>query len=590
VHDAVGWAVRLAKRVEELHRLGVAHGGVSANIVLSDGPSCQGRGVLGDVREAASRPSYHSPERHDGRGISPADDTWGAAVTLYLLLTGQFPFAGTSPDELRQRMASSSPAPLAVFDTGDDRLQAILDRFLARTLSKRTTNMGAFRQALEAWYPPAAHLHPLEESDDDSLTDFDDDDEDIATVMRDFSEIRAQLAAMGAEGEVRQAAAQPRRPSPSRPASGRGVPVRSAPAPRPIVTPGVRAPMQSVPGMAPPRGSSPGIPAAHESAPGMRGPMGSAPGPGAPAPYAEVPPARGSAPGMPEPRGSQPGMQAPAPAPAPPPAPPPAWDIDDDDSDEAQATVMMDTSAHEVHAAIEAALASAPEQVAPWASSQSDDEPDGGQRTIGLFEAGMEFPDVPDPTGGEAPTRPPAPPPAAGQPARMAAPVPPAAEPPAAEPPAGPRGGRPELPKDLTATAAFPEDMLPSLDYPGLDAPELGHPELGHPGLDAPGLDAPGLGHPGAGHELPAGPTPAATAPGVGAGFGAPGAVGAGGVAADGDPAEAPRPVEMFVPEPEPTGGGLRVALGVATAILILVVVGVALLWLDRQGTIDLGI
>ena len=63
--------------------LGVAHGGLSAHVVLSDSGSCFGRGMLGDVRHAATRPAYHSPERHDGEGISPADDTWAIAVTLY---------------------------------------------------------------------------------------------------------------------------------------------------------------------------------------------------------------------------------------------------------------------------------------------------------------------------------------------------------------------------------------------------------------------------------------------------------------------------------------------------------------------------
>ena len=258
VHDAVGWAVRLAKRVEELHRLGVAHGGVSANIILSEGPACQGRGILGDVRQAASRPSYHCPERHEGRGISPADDTWGGAVTLYFMLTGRMPFDGTTSEELRNAIARSSPPPLAVFGAGDDALQTILDRFLARSLAHRTTNMGAFRMSLEQWYPPAAALQPLEEGEDESLTDFDEDDEELATVMRDFSDVREQLKLMGA--------GRPGRPAPAR----RG----PAPAPRPVPTPGVRAPAASSSGN-PPTGM---VPVAGASSPGMRPPIGSSPG------------------------------------------------------------------------------------------------------------------------------------------------------------------------------------------------------------------------------------------------------------------------------------------------------------------------
>jgi len=525
----VGWAVRLAKRVEELHRLGVAHGGVSANIILSDGPSCQGRGVLGDVRQAASRPSYHSPERHEGRGISPADDTWGAAVTLYLLLTGRMPFEGTTPDELRSRIASTPPPPLAVFDAGDDALQAVLDRFLARSLAHRTTNMGAFRQALEQWYPPAGALQPLEEGEDDSLTDFDEDDEDVATVMRDFSDVRAQLKNMGAM-----------RPSPQRP---RG----PAPAPRPVPTPGVRVPQASSSGMRPPIASSPGIPAARGSSPGMmdrgvgaRPPIPSQPG------YepAAAPPALGSSPGMaPPPAGSSPGM-------------PPAYDLDDDDSEGEGATVLMDTSAQDVHAAIEAAL-SGETSGAPPGWPDADDEPDEGQRTIGLAEAGLDFSELPDPTGGEEPIRAgattPARPPPGGSPFR---PAPPGFD---------PTQDSPADDQPLAATMAFPDGM----EIPGLAPP----PGEGAPGAPphGPGGYDPGIGGPVDGLAPPNGPS-------VG----------------DAPPAEGPAapvpPPQMYVPEVDESGGGLRTALAVASVILLLVVIGVVLLWLDRSGTIDLPI
>ena len=199
--DAVGWAIRLAKRVEELHRLGVAHGGVSAYCVLSGGKPCQSMGVMGDVRDAATRPAYHSPERHAGQGISPSDDTWGLAVTLYLLLTGTLPFAGETTPEIRHRINSVAPSPLAVFDVGDDELQRILDGFLMKDHAQRQTRVAALREALSAWAndPVIANIAPLDEGDDESIGDFDDDEENIQTVMRDFTEVRAQLAAMAAE-------------------------------------------------------------------------------------------------------------------------------------------------------------------------------------------------------------------------------------------------------------------------------------------------------------------------------------------------------------------------------------------------------
>lgn len=533
VHDAVGWAVRLAKRVEELHRLGVAHGGVSANIVLSEGVACRGRGVLGDVRQAASRPAYHSPERHQGRGISPADDTWGAAVTLYLLITGRLPFEGTTTHEIAQHIASTAPAPLAVFDAGDDVLQGILDRFLLRKLSSRTTSMSAFRQALEQWSPHAAQLPPLEEGEEESLADFDDDDDDeeIATVMRDFGDVRARLAELGAM----------QKPPPGPPG-----PPPSAPEPRPVPTPGVRAPLPSAPGMRGPAPSRPGMRPPMPSSPGMRAPMPNAPG---------MPPAATSQPGygVSSAPASHPGMppriQEP-PAPSQPGGAVP-YDIDDEDSDEEGATMLMDTESQDVHAAIEAALTGGTEHKPPpgWpGAAEPGGEPEGGQGTIALADVGMDFSDVPDPTGGEEPVRADAPPAAGPSPIR------------AAPPGFDPMADRPRF----DATAAFPEGM--PLPMAGDEASAL--------------PSAPGGGSFG---------EPAAGPPSLGMGTGAtPG----GAPPAAGPPGDHPPvpPPEMFIPEPEASGGGLRVALIAASIVLLLVVTAVVLLWLDRSGTIDLGI
>ncbi|HVY47268.1 MAG TPA: hypothetical protein VHB21_15375, partial [Minicystis sp.] len=112
--DAVGWAIRLAKRLEALHALGVAHGSVSPACVETDGAERAKRGRLADVRSTPSNVAYQSPERVLGGDISIADDTWAVAATLYTLLTGSPPFAGGDEAELKQKILAASPAPLAV--------------------------------------------------------------------------------------------------------------------------------------------------------------------------------------------------------------------------------------------------------------------------------------------------------------------------------------------------------------------------------------------------------------------------------------------------------------------------------------------
>jgi serine/threonine protein kinase len=215
--DAVGWIIRLSKRVEVLHQLGVAHGGISADVVLAEGTSRTARGVMADVRDAAIRPGYHSPERHAGQGLSPADDAWGLAVTLYYLLAGQMPFAGETVPEIHGRIKSTAPAPLAVFDVGDDDLQRVLDQFLSRDRAKRVSRVSTLRSLLEAWHPDpdVSQLPPLEESDDDSSLE--DDDDDVATVMRDFTDVRAQLEAMGAMELPEESGTPEAEPSPAAP-------------------------------------------------------------------------------------------------------------------------------------------------------------------------------------------------------------------------------------------------------------------------------------------------------------------------------------------------------------------------------------
>lgn len=180
--DAVGWAIRLAKRLEALHSLGVAHGSVSPACIVTAGVERTAKAHLADVQHTSSIPSFHSPERIMGGDISTADDTWAVAVTLYTALTGTNPFGAPRDVELRHRIVAAAPTPLAVFDVGDDDLQHILDRAFARELNRRSTSITALRQALEEWHPDpgVGELPPLDDEDGDD----DGEDDNVRTVMR----------------------------------------------------------------------------------------------------------------------------------------------------------------------------------------------------------------------------------------------------------------------------------------------------------------------------------------------------------------------------------------------------------------------
>jgi serine/threonine protein kinase len=176
--DAVGWVIRLAKRIEVLHSRGIAHGGVTPASVRVDGVSRASHGVLADAQPDAATPSFHSPERLTAGGRSTSDDTWAVAATLYAALTGSEPFGGADAQEIRQKILAATVAPLAVFDVGDDDLQRVLDEAFARDIQRRTVKISALREALETWHPDPTtrDLPPLQEDED-----YDDDE---ATVMR----------------------------------------------------------------------------------------------------------------------------------------------------------------------------------------------------------------------------------------------------------------------------------------------------------------------------------------------------------------------------------------------------------------------
>ncbi len=178
--DAVGWIVRLCATLGPLHRAGASHGRVSDKAVQIAVARCDAAGHLLDAGDLVDDLAYFSLGRLDGGGPSPEDDTWAAGVLLYRMLTGELPFPGTTPAAVAARILKQAPAPLAVYDAGDDDLQLVLDRVLARNPADRLTSADSLRQALLAWDGALAGLTPLSYGRPGS--DF-DDDADIPTAV-----------------------------------------------------------------------------------------------------------------------------------------------------------------------------------------------------------------------------------------------------------------------------------------------------------------------------------------------------------------------------------------------------------------------
>jgi hypothetical protein len=191
--DAIGWAIRLSKRLGALHDLGVPHGSVSPACVFVAGPERSARAFLADVRRTAPVPAYFSPERVLGGDVSIADDTWALAATLYALLTGKAPFEGKTPDATRERILAASPARIATFDIDDDDLQVLLDQAFSREIRTRMIRVAALRRALEEWHPDRGVSELMAIDDEDSNEDDEDGMRTLLVPMHSLSDLKPGL-------------------------------------------------------------------------------------------------------------------------------------------------------------------------------------------------------------------------------------------------------------------------------------------------------------------------------------------------------------------------------------------------------------
>lgn len=208
--DAVGWIVRLAKKLESMHSRGLAHGAVSPEAMKTASASRLSLGMLIPTGAIRGRLEYRSPERLDTGPSSPTDDTWGTAATLYALITGSSPFVAADEASTRKKIREGVFAPLSSFDVGDDDLQHILESALNPNPARRTASLAAFREALEGWHPDSKvrELPPMVDDQPE------DDDDDARTVMRPVSAADAVRALIA----QREQAAASRGPEPAAPA------------------------------------------------------------------------------------------------------------------------------------------------------------------------------------------------------------------------------------------------------------------------------------------------------------------------------------------------------------------------------------
>jgi hypothetical protein len=160
VRDGIGWVVRIAKTMQQLHGHGQVHGCLTSEAVLIESGECAADGAIVHPDELAADELYHSMARAAGAGPSMFDDTWAVGVILYFALTGALPY----PRGIRAARVSGGwkPAPpIAVHGAALDAIQPVLDELLPRKISAPSRSSDRVVKGLQRFSPTTADLPAL---------------------------------------------------------------------------------------------------------------------------------------------------------------------------------------------------------------------------------------------------------------------------------------------------------------------------------------------------------------------------------------------------------------------------------------------
>jgi tRNA A-37 threonylcarbamoyl transferase component Bud32/tetratricopeptide (TPR) repeat protein len=147
-----------------LHAAGLVHRDVKAQNVMRDR---NGRTILMDLSGGQEQespddglegtPVYLAPELLEGARATVASDIYAAGVLLFFLLTGRYPVAATSVDELRRhhRLRKAERPDAASHAVAPPSLAAAVDRALNPQPSERYSTATDFQAALVCAIAPA---------------------------------------------------------------------------------------------------------------------------------------------------------------------------------------------------------------------------------------------------------------------------------------------------------------------------------------------------------------------------------------------------------------------------------------------------
>jgi serine/threonine-protein kinase len=156
VAEVAAIGVTLCQALDAVHKVGIVHRDLKAQNVMRDAAGRIvlmdfGSGVSDEPRDAAvgGTPLYLSPEVLVGSAATIRSDIYAVGVLLFHLLTGGYPFEGSSVDDVRARQRLGQPASLrrARRDV-PKRLRVAIERALAVEPLQRYETASDFERAL----------------------------------------------------------------------------------------------------------------------------------------------------------------------------------------------------------------------------------------------------------------------------------------------------------------------------------------------------------------------------------------------------------------------------------------------------------